>query len=164
MALLKKAIERYRDQNQGPIINATAKIFAKLTLGSFVRLRIDTDARGRTIVLGVRANGEEVPVTGMSDGTRDQLYLALRLAAIEHHLTQNEPLPLICDDLLVNFDDERSLAALKILADLAGKTQVIFFTHHSKIIEQAQKHLPKQVVVHRLGTAGLLDTREQQSV
>lgn len=164
LVLLKKAIERYRDQNQGPIINATAKIFAKLTLGSFVRLRIDTDARGRTIVLGVRANGEEVPVTGMSDGTRDQLYLALRLAAIEHHLTQNEPLPLICDDLLVNFDDERSLAALKILADLAGKTQVIFFTHHSKIIEQAQKHLPKQVVVHRLGTAGLLDTREQQSV
>ncbi|MFB5066093.1 MAG: AAA family ATPase [Candidatus Wallacebacter cryptica] len=164
LVLLKKSLERYRDLNQGPIINLAGKIFAELTLGSFVRLKTDTDSRGNLVVVGVRETGEEVGVTGMSDGTRDQLYLALRLAAIEKHLEDNEPLPLVCDDLLINFDDARSLQTLKVLADLANKTQVVFFTHHSKIIELAHAYLPKRAVIHHLGAARPLDTLEQKTV
>jgi uncharacterized protein YhaN len=73
----------------------------------------------------------------MSDGTRDQLYLALRLATLERHLAQAEPLPFIVDDILINFDDDRTAATLKVLAELAKKTQVILFTHHARLKELA---------------------------
>jgi uncharacterized protein YhaN len=60
-----------------------------------------------------------------SDGTLDQLYLALRLAVAEE-LTPNAPL--VLDDALVRFDDQRMSAAVKILRDLAENRQVILFT------------------------------------
>ena len=60
-----------------------------------------------------------------SDGTVDQLYLALRLAVAEE-LTPEAPL--ILDDALVRFDDERMKAALAILRELSDKRQVILFT------------------------------------
>jgi uncharacterized protein YhaN len=73
----------------------------------------------------------------MSEGARDQLYLALRLATLERYLDHAEPLPFIVDDILVNFDDERSAATLKVLAELSRKTQVILFTHHAHLRDLA---------------------------
>ena len=60
-----------------------------------------------------------------SDGTMDQLYLALRLAVAEELTPQA---PLILDDVLVRFDDERMRSAVTILRELAENRQVILFT------------------------------------
>jgi len=90
-----------------------------------------------------------VYVEGMSSGTRDQLYLALRLASLEKYMESAEPMPFIVDDVLVDFDDSRSQAALNALAELAEKTQVILFTHHAQVVEQA-KQLQGTVQVHGL--------------
>ncbi|MCP4396425.1 MAG: hypothetical protein GY801_03805, partial [bacterium] len=97
----------------------------------------------------IRPDGEHVHVEGMSNGTRDQLYLALRLASLEKYMENSEPMPFIVDDILVDFDDERSEAALKALADLSRKTQVILFTHHSRVVEQASG-LSRPAQVHKL--------------
>ncbi|OYW24681.1 MAG: hypothetical protein B7Z49_02610, partial [Hydrogenophilales bacterium 12-63-5] len=67
-----------------------------------------------------------------------QLFLALRLAAIEGHLDQGEPLPVIVDDILIQFDDEAAAATFKVLADLAQRTQVLFLTHHVHLLEVAE--------------------------
>ena len=75
----------------------------------------------------------------MSEGTRDQLYLALRLAALELHLARNVALPFVADDLLVNFDDRRAAAALGCLADLSEHTQVLYFTHHRHLLDLARE-------------------------
>ncbi len=89
--------------------------------------------------MGIRSGGgEAVTVEGMSDGTADQLYLALRLASLEHYFKNSEPLPFVVDDILLRFDDERALATLEVLVDLSQKTQVIFFTHHHHLVELAQ--------------------------
>jgi len=85
--------------------------------------------------------GEEVRVEGMSDGTTDQLYLALRLASLETYLKNNEPMPFIVDDILIRFDDKRATAALQVLAELSTKTQVIFFTHHQHLVELAETNI-----------------------
>ncbi|MBR9982231.1 MAG: hypothetical protein KFF50_14470, partial [Desulfatitalea sp.] len=88
---------------------------------------------------GVRPGaGELVRVEGMSDGTADQLYLALRLASLEQYLANNIPLPFVVDDILLRFDDRRSAATLDVLADLATRTQVVFFTHHRHLLEVAK--------------------------
>ena len=51
-------------------------------------------------------------------------------------------MPFIVDDVLVDFDDQRSVAALQTLAELAGLTQVVLFTHHARLVEQAQQLTP----------------------
>lgn len=150
--LLKRAIERYREKNQGPVLQRASRSFATLTLGSFAGLRADYDARGNPVLVGVRPDGRTtLGVAALSDGTRDQLYLALRIASLEHHLETNPPLPFIVDDILVQFDDARAAAALQVLADLSDRTQVIFFTHHEHLIDVARQHVAEEkLFVHRL--------------
>lgn len=150
--ILRDQIEQYRKQNQGPLVRRAGQYFAMLTLGSFNDLTTDFNEQDEPLLAGIRASGEKVYVTGMSTGTRDQLYLALRLASLEKYMESSEPMPFIVDDVLVHFDDERSLAALKTLSVLAEKTQVILFTHHSQAVAQARQ-LPGRVRVHMLGAA-----------
>ena len=62
-----------------------------------------------------------------------------------------EPMPLVLDDVLVHFDDERSLAALRVLAEFSAVTQVVLFTHHTRIRDQATSLAPAGTVfVHEL--------------
>ncbi len=156
-AVLRQAIERYRERNQGPVLGRAASLFATLTRGSFQGLRTEHDDKDQTVLAGVRQDDTLVFVDGMSEGTRDQLYLALKLASLEHHLDHNTPLPFVVDDILVNFDDDRALAALEVLAQLSRRTQVLFFTHHEHLIALAKEHLdPEMVFTHELRCDSLL--------
>ena len=137
--ILRDQIERYRRENQGPLVKRASEHFCALTLGSFAGLMTDFNEKDEPILAGIRPGGARVHVEGMSSGTRDQLYLALRLASLEKYMESSEPMPFIVDDILVDFDDERSQAALDALAELAQKTQVILFTHHSRVVEQSKK-------------------------
>ena len=153
--LLAREIERYREEHQGPVIGLASRAFSRLTLGSFVGVTTGFDARDQPILMCRRVDGSDVDVAGLSDGTRDQLYLALRLASIEYRLPREEPLPLIVDDVLVNFDDERAGAAMELLGDLACKTQVLFFTHHHRLLELARARVPAdRLQEHDLGALG----------
>jgi uncharacterized protein YhaN len=101
---------------------------------------------------GAIALQKEVDVKGLSDGTRDQLYLALRLASLEHHAKRGEPMPLVLDDILIHFDDDRARAALAALGEMAASTQVLFFTHHARLLELAREAVPAEALrEHRLG-------------
>jgi uncharacterized protein YhaN len=73
----------------------------------------------------------------MSDGTRDQLFLAFRLASVEHYCRNADPLPFIADDLLVHFDDDRTAETLDLLAEFGRITQVLLFTHHRSVRDAA---------------------------
>ncbi|MCU0979984.1 MAG: AAA family ATPase [Pirellulaceae bacterium] len=150
--LLKRAIERYREKNQGPVLQRASRIFAALTLGSFSGLRADYDDRGNPVLVGLRPDGRTtLGVAALSEGTRDQLYLSLRIASLEHHLDTNPPLPFVVDDILVQFDDARAAATLQVLADLSDRTQVVFFTHHEHLLDVARRHVAAgKLFVHRL--------------
>jgi uncharacterized protein YhaN len=149
-AVLKRGIERYREKNQGAILTRAGSLFATLTSGSFTRLTIDDDD-GTLVLKGIRPDGRLVGVEGMSDGSHDQLYLALRLASLESWLQSHEPIPFIVDDILLNFDDQRAAAALGALAELSRKTQVLFFTHHRHLVDLARTQLPHDLVfIHEL--------------
>jgi uncharacterized protein YhaN len=149
--VLQDEIERYREAHQDPVLQIASGFFAKLTLGSFTGLRSDMDDNGNPVLIGVRPDGSRVSVEGMSDGTRDQLYLALRIAALESRLEHSDPLPFIVDDILINFDDDRSRATLEALAELAEKNQVLLFTHHRQIMDEAvQLKGKKPVFVYEL--------------
>ena len=148
--ILQQEIERYREIHQDPVLQIASRYFAELTLNSFASLKADVNDKGEPVLVGIRPDGKWTGVNGMSDGTRDQLYLALRLATLEWRMETNEPMPFIVDDILINFDDERSRATLKVLAKLGRKNQVILFTHHGQLVEEAKKIEGEDVAVHNL--------------
>lgn len=137
--ILEAAIERVRSEQQDPLVMRAAELFALCTRGEFTGIETDVDDKGSPIVLGRRIDDTTVRVGTMSDGTRDQLYLSFRLASIEHYAKATEPLPFIADDILVHFDDSRSVATLNLLAEFGQKTQVILFTHHESVLSAAKK-------------------------
>lgn len=134
--LLRWAAQRYRLEKLQPRITRAGEIFAKLTLGSFQTLVVEFDDDTMHIA-GRRSNGNSVRSHRMSEGTQDQLFFALRLASLEDYLDHGTVLPFVADDLFVNFDNERALAGLEVLADFSKKTQVLFFTHHQHLGELA---------------------------
>ncbi len=164
--MLHGAIERYREKHQGPILKRSESLFSRMTLGSFEGLRLEFTEKGEAILVGVRPGGKEtVGVGGMSEGTADQLYLAVRLASLEAYLSRHEPMPFIVDDILIQFDDRRAAATLEILAELSENIQVIFFTHHRHLVELAQGCLPeKRLWVHSLSTPSTTSTQSTRSI
>jgi uncharacterized protein YhaN len=126
--LVVGAIDQIRNEQQDPIILRAGELFSLASEGAFAGIETDVDQKGNPIVVGKRATGSTVSVENMSDGTRDQLFLAFRIASIEHYCAVAEPLPFIADDLLVHFDDDRSVATLKLLAEL-GKPPKYCFSH-----------------------------------
>jgi uncharacterized protein YhaN len=123
--LLERAVERYRLTHQGPVLKRAGELFARLT-GVYEGLRVGRD---QEMIVAVAPDGRELLPRELSEGTRYQLYLSLRLASIERHQTASEPLPLILDDAIIHFDEARKSRAFSVLSELATTTQILFFTH-----------------------------------
>lgn len=150
--LLDWAIGRFREDHQSPLVAAAERYLQTLTCGAHTRLLID-DANARSPQLLVQGQDSPTPrtVEALSEGTRDQLYLALRLAGLELHLDEGRTaLPFVADDLFVNFDDTRAAAGFTALGELARRTQVLYFTHHRHLIDIAQATLGDAVTVATL--------------
>lgn len=144
--VLAKAIERYRQINQSPVLEAASRHFQIITGKAFDGLRADYDEKGDPVIKAFRPDGSTLIVQEMSDGSRDQLFLALRLGGLDKYVSNNGPMPFIVDDVLVHFDDDRSAASLKGMGRLAEKTQIIFFTHHQHLVELAKINMPDQIL------------------
>ncbi len=148
--LLQWGIERYRREKQAPLLRRAGELFAMLTEGSFTNLALEFDQQDRLHLAGLRPDGARIGVEGMSTGTADQLYLALRVAAVEDYLQRAKAPPFIADDLFINFDDGRAAAGFEVLGQLARSCQVIFFTHHQHLLEIARLALAGRVSISSL--------------
>jgi uncharacterized protein YhaN len=157
--ILRDEIEGFRRRHRDPILTRASVYFRSLTCGSLETIDTDFDELDQPVLVGVRPNGERLRVEAMSTGTRDQLYLALRLATLDHYVESSEPLPFIVDDILIQFDDDRSRATLEALADFSAKTQVILFTHHERVVEEAGRldDAAGRVFIHELAQAAAAD-------
>ena len=145
--MLQWTIERYRREKQAPLLKRAGQVFATLTGGSFSGLRVEFDEQDRAQLESLRPNGKSIRVGGLSTGTADQLYLALRVASVEDYLARADALPFVADDLFINFDDARAAAGFEVLGQLAHKTQILFFTHHRHLVEIARATLGQSVAV-----------------
>ncbi|MEM8710979.1 MAG: AAA family ATPase [Planctomycetota bacterium] len=134
--VLTQEVERHREATRGPLLRRAEALFKVLTLGAYEQLQ-SAEIKDREVMVAVRPNGRRVQAEEMSEGTCDQLYLALRIASVEQML-KTVVMPFIADDLFVNFDDERTEAALRVLASLAESTQVIVFSHHKSVVATAE--------------------------
>jgi len=145
-----KVIDDRRASQHDPLIARASALFSTLTGGAFSRLGQDYDEQDVPRLAGQRISGPTVPVMGMSDGTRDQLYLALRLAYLEDYASRSEPAPFIGDDLFMTFDDPRTAHGLAALAAIGDRVQPILFTHHEHVVEIARAHMGAELDVINL--------------
>jgi exonuclease SbcC len=136
-ALLREALNRFRERAQAPMVAAASTYFDLMTDGRYPRLVAD-EVADRPVLRAERADGLRIGVEAMSEGTADQLYLALRLAALELRRVSHPRMPLILDDVLVTSDDERA-------------ANILLFTHHRHLLDLAGAALGAgALAVHRL--------------
>ena len=152
-AVVRRAIDRYRSLHQDPLLRRANDLFGRITLGSFVELFVDVDDRGQAVLIGRQRDRVLKRVPQMSKGTREQLFLALRLAAIERYVATAGPVPVIFDDVFIESDEPRSQRIFGALGELATQTQVIVLTHHQHLIEVGRRALNARLVVQDLPDA-----------
>jgi uncharacterized protein YhaN len=152
--LLDRAVERYRKANEGPLITRASEIFSAIVRDrmpdDFTELGVDYDNPEKPLIVARRKAGTSCSVPKMSTGTRDQLWLSLRIAALERRAEHIEPMPFLADDLFDSSDEARSVAMLTAIAELAKHTQVIVFTHHEHVANMALTSLGARAQLHRL--------------
>ncbi|WP_151638070.1 ATP-binding protein [Noviherbaspirillum aerium] len=143
-SLLDEALRRFREKAQGPMLVAASRYFQSMTDGQFVRLVSEDTVDGCPTLLAQRGSGALVGVEGMSEGTLDQLYLALRMAALDLRRKAGFALPVVLDDVLITSDDARARHVLCALSEFAKGHQVILFTHHAHLLSVAEGCLPQR--------------------
>ena len=149
-ALLGEALKRHREKAQGPVVALAGEYFRLMTGGRFVRLRVDED-NDAPVLLAEPAHGQPMEVAALSEGTADQLYLALRLAALQVQRQPDRMMPLVLDDVLMTADDARAAHMFSALEKFAGQAQVMVFTHHHHLLDVAAGAVTGQALkVHRL--------------
>lgn len=149
-ALLSEVLRRHREKAQGPVVALAGRYFETMTAGRFVRLMVDTEG-DKPVLLAQPAQGQPVGIAGLSEGTADQLYLALRLAALEVQRTPDRIMPLVLDDVLMTADDQRAACMLQALEAFSVGGQVLLFSHHQHLADIARRVLNSDVLqVHSL--------------
>ena len=152
-ALLTEALRRHREKNQGPVVALAGEYFKVITAGRFISLWVDYDGVEPRL-MAKPSNGKLLAIEALSEGTADQLYLALRLAALQVQRQPGRMMPLILDDVLITSDDDRAKNILLALENFAREGQVIVFTHHQHLIHLAEEAVDTHCLkVHHLPAA-----------
>ena len=132
-ALLREALDRQAKTADQPLLTRIGAVFRMITGGAQAGVRVEDTKDGQSMVALEQDGVTRKPLDQLSEGTCDQLYLALRIAALEEYAKTASPLPFIADDILQTFDDRRTTATLRALRDLSERVQVIVLTHHPHV-------------------------------
>ncbi|MFO1541112.1 MAG: AAA family ATPase [Chloroflexota bacterium] len=127
VGLLAEARRRFEEQHRPALIAAAERWFLGWTGDEYRGFHAPG---GRSIAGVERIDGTVTRVDDLSRGTREQLYLALRLGLVDHHARSAEPMPLIMDEVLVDVDHARLPVVLDAIEDIARRHQVLYLTFH----------------------------------
>jgi uncharacterized protein YhaN len=130
--LLEESLASYEAEKQPAVIQRAQEIFTRLTDGRYTRLATPL---GRFEPVVSDRSGTAKEPEKLSRATAEQLFLALRLSYVENLANAHPALPVVMDDVLVNFDDERRSTAIRVIAEFAERRQVVFFTCHKATAE-----------------------------
>ncbi len=136
--LLLQAKQRFESERQPQVIRMASEIFSHITGGRWQGITAKLDENSLQVF---PPHGAPTSPLNLSRGTQEQLYLALRLAYIRNHAEHASALPVIMDDILVNFDPERARHTAKSLLSLSQGSrahQILFFTCHPHIADMLQ--------------------------
>ncbi|MFC1730555.1 AAA family ATPase [candidate division KSB1 bacterium] len=134
--LLNIARKHYEKDRQPEVIKAAGRYFSLITNGAYMQVVSQPDT-GRMYIVDRHSKVKYVG-DALSRGTAEELYYSLRLGLISEFSSRTEPLPVIMDDVFVNFDPKRAESAAGTLGELSRTNQVFYFTCHPSIAEFIQ--------------------------
>ena len=129
-ALIQDTLRRYELERQPAVLTRAGASFSRITEGRYTQLVTREDGID---VLG--ADGSRLDAALLSQGAAEQLYLCLRLALAAEFGRLAVPLPLVMDDVLVNFDPERARLSAQVLLDATPEHQMLLFTCHPETVD-----------------------------
>ena len=136
---LEAVREVYERQRQPEVLREASEYFAKLTGGRYTRA---WTSLGHRVLWVDDAEGKPLAVDKLSRGTREQLFLSLRLALVSAYARRGVRLPIVMDDVLVNFDVGRVKAAVDVLRDFVRRRPSDFGLHlpraHRPVVSRRQ--------------------------
>ncbi|MCH8815187.1 MAG: AAA family ATPase [Chloroflexi bacterium] len=131
-ALLEETRLKYERERRPAVMEEAERFFSSFTSGRYERI---LSPLGENQVAVVDRTGKRKDTSELSRGTMEQLYLALRFGLVREFARRAEPMPVIMDDILVNFDPERAREACRALGELSREQQVLLFTCHPGTVE-----------------------------
>ncbi len=140
--LIETTLQTYQAEHQPEVLAHASEALAHLTAGRWTR--VSAVVADELVVEGGR---DRVRPEDLSRGAREQLYLALRFGLARHFVARGRALPLIVDDILVNFDPDRQQAAAELMGSLTRDLQLLFFTCHPDVVERLRRVVPDLRVV-----------------
>ncbi|NPE29425.1 AAA family ATPase [Methanococcoides sp. SA1] len=142
--ILSKAMEKYERERQPDVITEAQTFFSNITGGKYERLY---SPLGSSDIFVEDGAGKRKDIIELSRGTAEQLYLALRFGFIKELGKHSESLPIVFDDILVNFDQLRSRNAISSINELSLSNQVLYFTCHPGTVDMFRDVVPDVRVV-----------------
>ncbi len=149
--LLSLAKERFERDQQPAVIRRAGGFLRTFTAGAYEGIVAPLGSRSIEVLA---PDGRRKTPAALSRGTAEQLYLAIRFGYIGNHGDRGEPLPVVMDDVLVNFDPTRSRNAVRAVLELAWTHQVLFFTCHPATVDLFRVQEPA-VPVYAVGPGGI---------
>ena len=143
-SLLEMAVETFERERQPEILREAQSFFTRITGGRYTRVVKPFDGSEPYVE---EVTGAQKKIDELSRGTAEQLYLALRFGYIRDYAASSLPVPVIFDDILVNFDPERRKNACQAIANLAETCQVLYFTCHPQTVTDLIEATPDAVVM-----------------
>lgn len=138
--IVRKADFDFRRKHQPDVIRRASRILSGITQGRYDRLALEDD--GRRLVVYRSGSDFAVDVKPpLSQGTLDQIYLAIRLAIVDHLDDGRAALPLFLDEVFVNWDRTRRRGAYEVLHEMSKSRQLFFFTCHPYFAREVSRHL-----------------------
>jgi uncharacterized protein YhaN len=136
--MIRKARETHERERQPGVLRRASHYFERITQGRYVRV---LSPMGEKDILAETKDGRRISSAMLSRGTAEQLYLAMRFALAEEY-ERIINLPLVMDDIFVNFDRRRLAETLEVLAEVAGRRQILLFTCHDHVADAVKAALP----------------------
>lgn len=133
LELLDRACEKYERERQPRVLRDASEALGAMTGGRWQS--VIARVSGLESLDVVDEHSRALSHAALSCGTEQQLYLAVRCGLIREYCSHAEPMPVMIDEALVNFDPERAEAAAGVLADLADVAQIMVFTCHPYMTE-----------------------------
>jgi len=134
---LQEARQIYEKERKQPVVRESEHFFQSITNGRYQTI---VAPHGEENIQIIGANGGRYDLDILSRGTAEQLYLSLRFGYIREFGRRARTLPVVMDDILVNFDPERVREAIATMLELAAKNQILFFTCHPETVSLFKKH------------------------
>lgn len=139
--VFERTREEFQKERQPALMQAASRYLSDLTLGRYTAVRAVIGEKEQDLEI-IEGEAHTKRANELSRGTAEQLFLAMRFALIEEYAKKAEPMPVVLDDILVNFDPDRARAACQVIMDLSERFQILFLTCHPETIAMFESVAP----------------------